>query len=234
VVGRPDSATPDASTRASYLNDRADLYRHLGRLDDAEKDGLRSIELDPKQVDAYVALALVESRRGRPEAARAWYDRMVAANPASAEARLLRAGHLRDLGRWDQAAAEIDAAEKLDAGRGPGLVGLARAGLLAARGDHSAAAALAEASLKKAPEGDGDALYAAACAFSLASRAAASAGEGSRATALADRAAALLSEALSRGFHDRNYQEQGRMGEDPALRPIWDRDDVRRLISARP
>jgi hypothetical protein len=68
----------------------------------------------------------------------------------------------------------------------------------------------------------------------MASRAAASAGEGARSTALADRAAALLADALARGFHDRNYQEQDRMAEDPALRPIWARDAVRRLMSARP
>jgi tetratricopeptide (TPR) repeat protein len=44
---------------ADYLNDRPDVYRTMGRLDDAAADCRRSIELEPKQADAYLSLALV-------------------------------------------------------------------------------------------------------------------------------------------------------------------------------
>ena len=49
-----------------------------------------------------------------------------------------------------------------------------------------------------------------------------------------ERASALLSEALSLGFHDLSYQEKNRMAEDPALAPIRERAEVKRLVWRRP
>ena len=234
VVQSLDSSKLDPATKAYYLNDRVDLYRRLGRLDESEKDARRSIALDPKQVDAYVALALLEKRRGKPDAASGWYDKMLASNPDSAEGRLRRAEYFRDLGRWDQAMAMADRVAKLDSERGPTLAGLLRSGVRAARGEAGPAVEQAESLLKSTPNPDGPILYTAACVWSLASRAAASSGDPSKASALADRAAKLLGEALSLGFHDFNYQEKNRMVEDPALAPILDRPEVSRLFTARP
>jgi eukaryotic-like serine/threonine-protein kinase len=234
VVQTLDSAKLDAATKAYYLNERVDYYRHVGRLDDSEKDARRSIALDPKQVDAYVALALLEKRRGKPDAASEWYDKMLASNPDSAEVHLRRAEFFRDLGRWDQALGEAEQVAKLDAERGPTLAGLVRAEILAARGEAGPAVEQAESLLRSTPNPNGPILYAGACVWSLASKAAAASGDPSKALALADRSAKLLGDALSLGFHDFNYQEKSRMIEDPALAAILDRPDVSRLFIARP
>jgi hypothetical protein len=84
----------------------------------------------------------------------------------------------------------------------------------------------AERALAKAPKHDGRVLYAAACVWSLASRAA-DRGEAER---YADRAAALLGEALGKGFHDLLYPEHNRMADDPALDPIRRLPRVRALL----
>ncbi len=73
-------------------------------------------------------------------------------------------------------------------------------------------------------------LYAAACVWSLASRAAGP----DEAPRYADRAAALLAEALDRGFHDLIYPEHNRMADDPALAPIRQHPRVRALLSRKP
>jgi tetratricopeptide (TPR) repeat protein/tRNA A-37 threonylcarbamoyl transferase component Bud32 len=99
---------------ASYLNDRPDVYRTMGRLDDAAADCRRSIELEPKQTDAYVSLALILLKQGKADQATDAYDRMVAADPGSAEALLRRAEFRRDRGRFDEALADCNAAARLD------------------------------------------------------------------------------------------------------------------------
>ena len=236
VVQALDSAKLDPATKAYYTSTIGwtSLSRYLGRLDDSENDARRSIALDPKQVDAYVALALLERKRGKPDGAAVWYDKMLAGHPGSAEVHLRRAEFFRDLGRWDQALLEADRAAKLDSERGPTLAGLVRAGILAARGEAGPAVEQAESLLKSAPIVDGPILYSAACVWSLASKAAASDGDPSKAASVADRASKLLAEALSKGYHDFNYQEKNRMSEDPALAPILGRPDVSQWFPARP
>jgi eukaryotic-like serine/threonine-protein kinase len=211
--------------KAGVLNDRGDLYRAMGRLDEAEADYMRSIESEPKQVDPYIGLALVYARRGEPGRAADCDDRMVAADPVSARARLRRAEARRARGDFDGAAADCDEAARLDP-RSP-LPALVRAGVEAARGRPGPAVASAEQALKDAPAGDGHALYAASCVWALASRAAAE---------HADRAVALLVEALTKGFHDLNYQEYNRAADDPALAGIVADPRVRELLppEARP
>src|SRR5262249_33484023 len=56
------------------LNVRGDIYRALGRLDDAVRDYRRMTQLRPKEPDAYVSLALVYDRQGKADEARAVYD----------------------------------------------------------------------------------------------------------------------------------------------------------------
>jgi hypothetical protein len=140
---------------------------------------------------------------------------------------------LRDLGEVPAARAVCDLAERH--GADAVLLGLARAAIKAAQGQYAEAATEAEDLLtqKHDPPGDGQALYSAACVFSLASRAAAMAGTSARATELGDRGASLLADALDKGFHNLNYQEHNRMSDDPALEPIRAQPKVRELLAHR-
>ena len=56
---------------------------------------------------------------------------------------------------------------------------------------------------------------------------------GNKNAALPIIAAALLTDALDRGFHNLNYQEHNRMSDDPALEPIRSRPRVRELLAHR-
>jgi tetratricopeptide (TPR) repeat protein len=211
------------------LNVRGDIYRSLGRFDEAVKDYRRLIELRPKALDAYIGLALTLDKQKSAEQARATYDRMVAANPESAMAYLRRAEHLRNRGEFEAALADCGqaAAKEPDSA----LPDLVRASIAAVRGQHQQATADAAHALEKAPKDDGHVLYAAACVWSLASRAAAA--EAAKAQQYADRAAELLAAALDKGFHDLIFPEHNRMVEDPALEPIRARPQVADLLAHR-
>ena len=215
--------------RPETLNFRGDMYRSLGRLDEAAKDYERMIELWPKGPDAYISLALVFARQGKAEEARACYERMVAANPDSAQVYLRRAEFRRDRGEFDEAEADCDRA----AGTEPdsALAALVRASITAARGQHRQAVADAERALEKAPKDDGHVLYAAACVWSLASQAAAA--DAAESERYADRAAAFLVMTLDKGFHDLNFPEHNRMIEDPALAAIRRQPQVDDLLAHR-
>jgi tetratricopeptide (TPR) repeat protein/tRNA A-37 threonylcarbamoyl transferase component Bud32 len=211
------------------LNVRGDVYRSLDRLDDAAKDYRRLIELRPKAPDAYLSLALVLDKQGKADQARACYDRLVAANPQSALVYVRRAEFLRNRGEFEAALA--DCRQAADKGTDSALEALVRASITAARGEHRQAVADAERALEKAPKDDGHVLYAAACVWSLASRAAdAEAGQAQR---YADRAVELLADALDKGFHDLIFPEHNRMIEDPALAPIRQRPGVDDLLAHR-
>ena len=110
---------------------------------------------------------------------------------------------------------------------------LVRAGIEAAQGGYGPAIDRAQAALKKAPPNDGRFLYAAACAWSLASGAAKSV-EEAKAKEYADRAAQLLAETLDRGFHDVIFPEHNRMSADPALAPVRAHPKIRELLAGRP
>jgi tetratricopeptide (TPR) repeat protein/tRNA A-37 threonylcarbamoyl transferase component Bud32 len=211
------------------LNLRGDVYRSLGRLDEAAKDYQRMIELRPKAPDAYIGLALVLARQGQLEEAKACYERMVAANPDSAQVYLRRAEFRRDRGAFDEAEADCDrAAVKEPDSALPALV---RASITAARGPHRQAVADAERALEKAPKDDGHVLYAAACVWSLASQAAAA--DAAESQRYADRTAAWLAMALDKGFHDLNFPEHNRMIEDPALAAIRRQPRIDDLLAHR-
>jgi tetratricopeptide (TPR) repeat protein/tRNA A-37 threonylcarbamoyl transferase component Bud32 len=212
------------------LNLRGDFYRSLGRLDEAAKDYERMIELRPKAPDAYISLALVRAKQGKLEAAEACYERMVAANPDSALVYLRRAEFRRDRGALDEAEADCDRA----AGKEPGsaLPALVRASITASRGQHQRAVADAQRGLEQAPQDDGHVLYAAACVWSLAAQAAAA--DADQAQRYADRAVALLTTALDKGFHDLIFPEHNRMVEDRALAAIRQRPHVDDLLAHRP
>jgi tetratricopeptide (TPR) repeat protein/tRNA A-37 threonylcarbamoyl transferase component Bud32 len=211
------------------LNVRGDIYRSLGRLDDAAKDYRRMIELRPKLPDSYISLALVLARQGKVEEARACYERLVAANPDSALVYLRRAEFRRDRGEFDEAQADCDQAARQEPDSA--LPALVRASIEAARGQYRQAVADAGRALEKAPKDDGHALYTAACVWSLASHAAAA--DAEEAQRYADRAAALLALALDKGFHDLTFPEHNRMVEDPALGAIRGQPQVEDLLAHR-
>jgi tetratricopeptide (TPR) repeat protein/tRNA A-37 threonylcarbamoyl transferase component Bud32 len=218
------------------LNVRAAAYQALGRLEEAAADYRRmTIELKPKEpsdyldlAEAYVGLARVYDRQGQPGKAAECLDRLVAAAPESEWSYLRRAELLRDQGEYDVALVDCGHAARVNGASA--LPALVRASVKAARGQGAAAVADAERALEKAPPYDGHVLYTAACVWSLASSAAADPGE---ARGYADRAAALLAEALDRGFHDLRYPEHNRMADDPALAPIRQHPRVRDLLARK-
>jgi tetratricopeptide (TPR) repeat protein/tRNA A-37 threonylcarbamoyl transferase component Bud32 len=221
--GKPEEALKELDPPVSKLpqglpetlNVRAAVLQALGRLEEAAADYRRMIAVKPKEPEAYTSLARLYQKQGQSKQAAECFDKLVAAAPDSAWAYLRRAEYRRDRGEFDAALADCDRAARLDPGWA--LPALVRASTEAARGRPGPAVAEAERALAKAPKHDGRVLYAAACVWSLASRAAADPGEAGR---YADRAAALLAEALDKGFHDLLYPEHNRMADDPALDPI--------------
>jgi tetratricopeptide (TPR) repeat protein/tRNA A-37 threonylcarbamoyl transferase component Bud32 len=211
------------------LNVRGDVYRAMGRLDEAAADYRRMIEAKPQEPHAYVSLAGVYEKQGKPDQARDCYDRLVKAAPDAAMSYLRRAEFRRGRGEFDAALADCDrAAAKEPASALPALV---RASIEAAHGQPDAAVADAERALTKAPKDNGRALYAAACAWSLAAGAAK---EPEKAAQYRDRAAALLAAALDKGFHDLDYPEHNRMADDPALAAVRQLPRVRELLAHGP
>jgi tetratricopeptide (TPR) repeat protein len=217
------------------LNIRGDIYRALGQLDDATADYRRLIEKRPDLVETYVSLAMVYEKQGKPELAKGCYEKLVAANPGSATAYLRRAAFRRAHGEFDAALADCALARKQDSKSV--LPGLVEASVAAARGADEEAVAKAEPLLAQAPNGDGQALYAAACVWSLAARAAAARPDKKQAAELvkrySDRAAALLQDCFDKGFHDLIYPEHNRMAEDPALEPVRRHPQVSDLLAHR-
>jgi tetratricopeptide (TPR) repeat protein/tRNA A-37 threonylcarbamoyl transferase component Bud32 len=242
--GKPEEALKDLDPLVGKLPDgppetlnvRAGVYQAMGRLEEAEADYRRLIELKPKGPDAnlclaeaYVGLARLQDRQGRPGKAVEYLDRLVKEAPESEWAYLRRAEFRRDRGDLDAALKDCDRASSLKPGWAvPPLV---RASVEAARGRPAAAVAEAERALEKAPKHDGHVLCTAACVWSLASR---TADEPDQARRYADRATGLLAEALDKGFHDLSFPEHNRLADDPALAPIRGDARVRDLIDHRP
>ncbi|HZT83079.1 MAG TPA: tetratricopeptide repeat protein [Gemmataceae bacterium] len=211
------------------LNVRGDVYRAMGRLDDAAADYRRMIELKPKEPDAYVSLAGICERQGKLQLTRDCYERLVKAAPESARSYLCRAEFRRAQKEYGAALADCDqAAMREPASPLPALV---RAGIEASRGRPEIATADAERALARAPKDDGQALYAAARAWSLAAGAET---DAARAAQDSKRAAALLAQVFDRGFHDLNYPQHNRMADDPALAAVRQVPGVRDLLAHRP
>jgi tetratricopeptide (TPR) repeat protein/tRNA A-37 threonylcarbamoyl transferase component Bud32 len=221
--------------RPETLNVRGDVYRALGRLDDAAADYNRLIGLKPDLVETYVSLAMVYEKQNKPDLAKGCYAKMVAANPDSARAYLRRAAFRRAHGQFDAALEDCGRAAAKDPRSV--LPGLVEAGILAAKGGGEEAVAKAEPLLVRAPAGDGQTLYAAACVWGLAARAVAAGPDKKRGAELAgrytDRVAALLGECLDRGFHDLIYPEHNRMAEDPAFEAVRGDPRVGALLAHR-
>jgi tetratricopeptide (TPR) repeat protein/tRNA A-37 threonylcarbamoyl transferase component Bud32 len=232
VINRLAENLPPAG--AETLNIRGDVYRAMGRLDEAATDYRRLIALRPELPETYVSLAMVYEKLDRPDLAKECFEKLVAANSDSAQAYLRRAAFRRAHGEFGAALEDCARAQKKDPKSV--LPGLVEASILAARGADGEAVAMAEPLLARAPS-DGQVLYTAACVWSLASRAAASRPDKKEAAELAkrytERAATLLQECLDKGFHDLLYPEHNRMAEDPALEPVRQHPWVSDLLTHR-
>jgi serine/threonine protein kinase/tetratricopeptide (TPR) repeat protein len=214
------------------LNIRGDIYRRLGRLDDAAADYRRLITLRPKIVESYVGLAVVYCKQGEPAKARQCLDQLVEANPKSAKAYLERGRFLRDQGQFEEAWKDSEQAARCDAASS--LPTLLQASITAARGDYATAVAETERTLAQAPKENGQVLYSAVQVLGIASSAAAKSGKPDLVQRYADRAAELLTLTLDKGFHDLNYPEHNRMIDDPALESIRQHSRARDLLAHRP
>jgi tetratricopeptide (TPR) repeat protein/tRNA A-37 threonylcarbamoyl transferase component Bud32 len=217
------------------LNVRGDIYRSMGRLDDAAADYRRLIQLKPALPDAYISLAGIYLKQGKIDEAIRCYDEM-AMRVNSATGILRRAEFRRNREEFDEAIADCEEAAKRDS-KLP-LVELVRATIDAQRGHPHEAVADAERILAAASVRDGQLLYTAACVMSLASRSCATdpANDDAmrRSKQYAERAVALLTESLEQGFHDFLFPEHNRMAADPALVPIQDDIRVGKLLAHRP
>jgi tetratricopeptide (TPR) repeat protein len=217
-----------------WLNVRGDIYRVLGQLDEAAADYRRLIQLKPnlpELCDAYVSLALVYSKQGKPDQPRQCLDQLVKANPKAMEVYVCRGRFLRDQGLFDEANKDAEQAARCDTT--PVLPALLHASITAARGDADAAVAEAERAMIEAPENDGQVLYSAVQVWSLASAAAARAGKKDLAGRYADRAVEYLAQVLDKGYSDLRYSEHTRMSDDPALEAIRQHPKARDLIAHR-
>ncbi len=221
-----EKLTPEA---VETLNIRGDIYRHMGRLQDAAADYRRLIQLRPELPDAYVSLALVYGKQGESAKARQCLDQLVQANPKSETAYLSRGRFLRDQGQFEEAWRDSEQAGHCNPRSL--LPAMLQSTIMAARGDASAGVAAAERTLADAPEVrgevvDGQVLYSAVQVYSIASAVAGRAGDAVLAKRYADGAVELLTRTLDKGFHDLSYHEHNRMIDDPAL------ESIRRLPKA--
>ena len=217
------------------LNIRGDVYRDLGRLEEAAADYRSLIALKPELVETYVSLALVYEKQNKPELAKECFEKLVAATPNSAIAYMRRAAYRRSHGEFESAREDCVRARAKDPKSL--LPGMVEANILAAQGSAEEAVDKTEKLLAQAPKGDGQILYTAACTLSLASRAAATLPDKEKAAELAKqyarRAAELLAECLDKGFHDLSYPEHNRMIDDPALEPVRKSPRIRDLLMHR-
>jgi tetratricopeptide (TPR) repeat protein len=210
----------------TIFSDHGDLLRTMKRLPEAVAAYENSIRVLPKQSDAYTGASLAHVLDKQPEKAMEVLDRLAKTFPG-ARAHIRRAETRRNLGQWDEALHECEEAAKLDP-KSP-LPVLTRLSVVAARGEYKQAVTEAEALLAASPP-DGNARYAAACVWSLASDAAAAAGQADLAKQYVDRAAGLIADIFSKSFLEMNFQAFNRLLEDPALAAARRHPTVRELL----
>jgi choline-sulfatase len=86
AIGRLDEVRVEALKRHTplpphFFHIRGDIFGHMGRLDDAERDFRREIAGYPENLEAYSSLALLFSIGQKRDAALAVLEQMAAANP---------------------------------------------------------------------------------------------------------------------------------------------------------
>ncbi|MDB4949192.1 MAG: hypothetical protein JWM27_1841 [Gemmatimonadetes bacterium] len=110
-LGDAMAMDPDYS---EYYNDRGSIHLKLGRLDEAEADYRRAIELSAPYVEVWHNLGQCLSRAGRAAEAEAAYERAVDLDPERAQAWAALAALRRAQGRSEAALEAYDAAVATD------------------------------------------------------------------------------------------------------------------------
>jgi cellulose synthase operon protein C len=131
----------DAKTRADLEHKRGWCLDALGKCEAGADAYRKSIAADPSRVVAYVLLAeILDYRLARDKEGLDVLDEAIAKNPKSSAALLARFAHRRVFGTKEDAAADLDAAIKLD-GKNPDVL-LAASRWAQAQGDFEKARAL--------------------------------------------------------------------------------------------
>ena len=112
--GPPPGYSPPPAQLIQTLRQAWGLHQQ-GQLAQAETLYREVLSMQPDHPDALHFLGVLESQRGRREAAISLIDRAVKANPRNASAFYNRAGILRDMGRLDDALESYDRALALKA-----------------------------------------------------------------------------------------------------------------------
>ena len=143
----------DSKTRAELEHKRGWCLDALGKCDAAVDAFRKSIEADPSRVVAYVLLAeILDYRLPRIPEGLDVLDQAVAKNPESSAARLARFRHQSAFGSKEDAAADLEAAVKLD-GKNPDVI-LAASRWAQAQGDFEKARALVAEGIKQQTDAD--------------------------------------------------------------------------------
>ena len=98
-------ASPDP---ANALVEAAHDLRELSRLGEAEEVLRRALARHPQHVGALIGLGYIARRRSDHDAALAWFERALLADPGNLWAKLEAVGQCRELGRFDAAIALLD------------------------------------------------------------------------------------------------------------------------------
>ena len=104
-----------------YYYARALARRRKGEVAGAVEDCDRALQEDPRLVKALALKADVRLSRGETEPALADHAAAIRAKPSSREGSLGRAGAFYRLGRWAEALADLQTADKLNRGQGSDL-----------------------------------------------------------------------------------------------------------------
>lgn len=134
--------------RAAWLAQAGQAWLMAGAADRAFSAATLALVLVPDDPDLLTDRAIAAATLGRPQDAIADLDKVLALDPARAEAFVFRAGAWREAGRADRAAEDIARALAIDPGNPEAYLerGLLRAGagdFASARGDYLRAAELA-------------------------------------------------------------------------------------------
>jgi tetratricopeptide (TPR) repeat protein len=101
--------------QASTLCCIGECHERLGALDEANRFYARAIELDSEYADAWVGHAVVADLEGNTRGALPYFDRAMGIEPENIDFKLLYAGALKKLERFDEAKAVYDAIQIIDA-----------------------------------------------------------------------------------------------------------------------
>jgi tetratricopeptide (TPR) repeat protein len=111
-----DGEGPASEVRALHHQQLADAFYRAGMLEDAARELGAAVELDPKNTTARGCLAIVRLKAGDLEGAVQDFEIMVGAGAGGVATLRNKAVALQLAGRFDEALAAIDAAERAEPG----------------------------------------------------------------------------------------------------------------------